>query len=158
MEDILLHIHNQQTLFQLFGLLPLADPSWWHKEKDCAEYNGHLVLIVKIFSPFFFFKGDRAITPQSPLIGSIAWGLMVSLVLVRNVKVVPIISARKRMVICHCVRQWERLIQQNIQLRTWLTLSGETERDARWTVQQSSCPKWMLCFLCSAVSNWSLAA
>lgn len=24
-------IHNQQKLIQLFRLLPLADPSWWHK-------------------------------------------------------------------------------------------------------------------------------
>lgn len=43
---------------------------------------------------------------------------MVSLVLVRNVKVVPIISAKKRMVICHCVGEREGLIQQNITLGT----------------------------------------
>lgn len=36
----------------------------------CRKYNGHLVLIVQKFPPSLF-KGDRAITPKSALIGSI---------------------------------------------------------------------------------------
>lgn len=111
----------------------MADGSWWHKETGQTKYNGCLVLIVKFStpphpSPFLRWQGHySAVTTyrrHHP-------GLMVSLVLVRNVKVVPIISARKRTVICHCAGQCEGIIQQIIKLRAWLTLSGEAEKDAQ---------------------------
>lgn len=97
------------------------------------EYNSYLVLIVQNFSApfsfllFFFFLRWQGHYSTVSTYQQYRGGLMVSLVLVRNVKVVPIISARKRMVICHCVGEREELIQQNITLRTWLTLSRETE-------------------------------